>query len=54
MTMKLAVRNGRQAMVAVLIVSALLAAIVYVFSFPVTDPDGTIDPKESVVAPSPT
>jgi hypothetical protein len=51
-TMKrLTVRTGRQAMLAVLAVSAALVTLVYLASLPVTEPDGTLDPSESVVDP---
>ena len=49
----LTVRNGKQAMLAIVIVSAAIAAIVYVASLPVTDPGGSVDPNESVVHPDP-
>jgi hypothetical protein len=48
---RLTVRTGRQAMLAVLAVSAALVTLVYLASLPVTEPDGTLDPSESVVDP---
>ncbi|WP_426128479.1 hypothetical protein [Pararhizobium sp. PWRC1-1] len=44
------VRNGNHAVLVVLAISAIEIVLVYVASLPVTDQDGTIDPKESVVA----
>lgn len=40
-------------MLAVVIVSALIAAVVYVASLPVTDRSGSVDPNESIVNPDP-
>jgi hypothetical protein len=45
------VRNGNHAVLAVLALSALVIVLVYAASIPVTEQDGSIDPKESVVAP---
>ena len=45
------VRNGNHAVFAVLALSAIVFILVYVASVPVTQQDGSIDPKESVVAP---
>ena len=45
------VRNGNHAVLAVLALSALVIVLVYAASLPVTEQDGSIDPKESVVAP---
>lgn len=47
----LTVRNGRQAIVAILIVSAMIVAAVYLASLPVTGPGGSVDPKETLVGP---
>ncbi|MDI7864314.1 hypothetical protein MRS76_20455 [Rhizobiaceae bacterium n13] len=44
-------RNGKQAIFATLIVSAILVAAVYLASLPVTEPDGSVDPEESVIEP---
>lgn len=43
------VRTGRQAMLALLAVSAAPITLVYLASLPVTERDGTLDPSESVV-----
>jgi hypothetical protein len=48
---KAPIRNGRQAMLVVLILAAVIAALVYAASIPVTQPDGSVDPKESVIDP---
>lgn len=45
----LTVRNGRQAILAILIVSAVIVAVVYLASLRVTQPNGSVDPEESVV-----
>ncbi|CAN7667790.1 hypothetical protein LJR098_002025 [Rhizobium sp. LjRoot98] len=45
------IRNGNQAVFAVLVCSALAVVLVYIASLPVTENDGSIDPKESVIAP---
>jgi hypothetical protein len=45
------VRNGNHAVLAVLALSAIVILLVYVASLPVTEHDGTIDPKESVISP---
>lgn len=45
------IRNGNQAILAVLAFSALAIILVYVASLPVTERDGSIDPKESVIDP---
>ncbi|MDR6757010.1 hypothetical protein J2Y48_002306 [Mycoplana sp. BE70] len=47
----LTVRNGRQAIVAILIVSTMIVAAVYLASLPVTEPGGSVDPKETLVGP---
>jgi hypothetical protein len=46
------VRNGKHAVIAIIAFSALAVVLVYLASLRVTEPDGTIDPKESVVDPS--
>lgn len=46
------VRNGYQAVLAILAFSILAVVLVYLASLPVTESDGSIDPKESVVDPS--
>lgn len=46
------VRTGRQAIAAVIVICAVIAGLVYLATIPVTEPDGTVDPKESVVDPS--
>ena len=44
-------RNGNRIVLVVLTFSALAIVLVYVASLRVTNRDGSIDPKESVVAP---
>lgn len=46
------VHNGKHAVIAIIVFSALAVILVYLASLRVTEPDGTIDPKESVVDPS--
>lgn len=46
------VKNGNQAILAVLVISVVVVALVYIATIPVTAPDGTVDPKESVLQPS--
>lgn len=45
------VKNGYQALFAVIVVSAIALSLVYAASLPVTGPDGTVEPKESVLEP---
>jgi len=45
------VRNGNHAVLAVLALSAMVIILVYAASVPVTQRDGSIDPKQSVIAP---
>jgi hypothetical protein len=45
------VRNGNHAVLAVIVLSAIVIFLVYAASVPVTKTDGSIDSKESVVAP---
>ena len=45
------IRNGRQAMLVILIVAEVIEALIYAASILVTDPDDSVDPKESIIDP---